>query len=70
MLQNAPIRAQHKRAGADLENNLHLVRLDFDPSHQGPDDLPLLERLGRFQPLLYLAGKLFQSPQNELPFAF
>jgi hypothetical protein len=70
ILQNAPTGAQHKRAGTYLKYYPNLSGLYFDPSDQGPDNLPLPERIGRFQPLLDLAGKLLQLPDNELPFAF
>ena len=58
MLQNAPSGAQHKRAVTYFKYYPNLPGLHFDPSHQGPDDLPLAGWVRCSQPLLNLVGKL------------
>ena len=65
MLQNAPIGALHKRVGAYPEHDIHLLFPDFDPFHEGPNDLAPLQPIGSGESLSYLDGKCVQSSNNQ-----
>src|SRR5947209_11601648 len=40
ILQTAPFGAFNKRVGRHLVNHAHFIRVDLDPLHQRPNDLP------------------------------
>ena len=65
MLQNAPIGALHKRVRAYAEHHIHLIFRDFDPLHQGTNDLPAGRPICPGEPVPHLHHKCLQSPDNE-----
>ncbi len=65
MLQNAPIGALHKRIRAYPEHDVDLLFPDFDPLHQGTNDLAPLQPIGSGESISYLRGKRVQPSNNQ-----
>src|SRR5215203_6552730 len=68
MLRTTLLGAPFKRGGTDPIHDAHLLLVDLDPLHQGPDDLPSRVPVRLLQPLRDATGECLQLADHQPEF--